>query len=45
MRVARTDLKLAQVDVVHAGRHTFEMEKGFRAVSWRDLGGALRPLR
>lgn len=44
MRIAMSDLRLPRLDVVHAGRHTFEMEKGIRAVSWRDLVAEMRPL-
>jgi uncharacterized protein len=38
MRVARDDLKLDELVVVHAGEHSWAMEEGIRAVSARKLG-------
>lgn len=45
MRVAMSDLGLTRLAVVHAGRHTFDMGRGIRAVSWRDLATEVKPLR
>jgi predicted AAA+ superfamily ATPase len=45
MRVAMSDLGLTRLAVIHAGRHTFDMGKGIRAVSWQDLATEVRPLR
>jgi predicted AAA+ superfamily ATPase len=41
MRHALNDLKLTQLDVIHAGDHTFPLAEGIRAVS---MAGLLRDL-
>jgi uncharacterized protein len=45
MHIARTDLKLERVDVLHAGQETFPMTEGLRAVSMRRLRLDVEPLR
>lgn len=44
MRAARETLRLASVDVIHAGSHTFPLEGGFRAVAAADLLEGIEPL-
>jgi uncharacterized protein len=43
MRIARDDLKLDELVVVHAGEHSWPMEEGIRAVSARKLATDLNP--
>jgi uncharacterized protein len=45
MHIVRADLKLERVDVVHAGKETFLMTHGLRAVSLRRLRQDVEPLR
>lgn len=42
MRIARKDLRLDDLIVVHAGRHSYEMAEGIRAVAAHRLGEDLR---
>ena len=44
MRNALADLKLERLDVIHAGQHTFQMEKRVRAVGLVRLLDDLKPL-
>jgi hypothetical protein len=44
MRVAIEDLQLDQLDVVHAGEHTFPLGERVRAVAAADLTSAVQPL-
>jgi len=37
-----SDLGLTRLVVVHAGRHSFDLGRGIRAVSWRDLATEVR---
>ena len=45
MRSARETLGLEMVLVVHAGRDSYPLQKGFRAVSVHQLLDEVRPLR
>jgi hypothetical protein len=45
MRAALSDLKLARLDVVHAGDRTFPLSDRIRAVALSDLLDVLQPLR
>jgi predicted AAA+ superfamily ATPase len=45
MRIALHDLKLARLDVVHAGSHTFPLAPKIRAVAMSRLLADLAPLR
>ena len=45
MRTAMADLRLTRLDVLHAGGHTFRLDKNIRAVSWNHLLDEIRPLR
>jgi len=45
MHIVRADLKLGQIDVLHAGKETFPMTDGLRAVSLRRLRQDVEPLR
>ena len=45
MRSALADLNLDSLTVIHAGQHTFPLERRVRAVALRDLLGEIRPLR
>jgi predicted AAA+ superfamily ATPase len=45
MRAALSDLKLARLDVVHAGERTFPLNDRTRAVALSDLLDNLQPLR
>ena len=42
MHIAREDLRLDRLDVIHAGIRTFDMAEGVRALALRDLEGSLR---
>ena len=42
MHIARQDLRLDRLDVIHAGTRTFDMAEGIRALALGDLVGALR---
>ena len=42
MHIARKDLRLDRLDVIHAGTRTFDMAEGIRALAVGDLVGALR---
>ncbi len=42
MHIAREDLRLDRLDVVHAGPRSFEMAEGIRALAIGDLEGSLR---
>lgn len=44
MRSALSDLKLEQLDVIHAGNTTFDLHKKIRAVSWKRLLKDVEPL-
>ena len=44
MRSALKDLKLDALTVVHAGQHSFPMDRHVRAVALRDLLGEILPL-
>ena len=44
MRSALDDLKLESLTVVHAGQHSFPLERRVRAVAFRDLLGEIRPM-
>jgi len=45
MRNALADLKLRRIDVIHAGEHTFPLEKQIRAVAISRLFEDIKPLR
>jgi predicted AAA+ superfamily ATPase len=45
MRAALSDLRLARLDVVHAGERTFPLNDRIRAVALSDLLDVLQPLR
>lgn len=45
MRSALSDLKLNQMNVIHAGEETFQMGKGVRAIALTRLLKDLKPLR
>ena len=45
MRIARADLKLDSLDVIHGGRETFAMRDGFRAVALARVLSDVQPLR
>ncbi|MCI0692970.1 DUF4143 domain-containing protein [candidate division KSB1 bacterium] len=45
MQSALADLKLHRLDVIHAGEHTFPLEKRVRAVAFSRLLEDLKPLR
>jgi hypothetical protein len=45
MRNAMHDLQLANLDVIHAGEHTFSLAKGVRAVPFSRLLEEIKPLR
>ena len=45
MRAALLDLRLASLDVVHAGDRTFPLNDGIRAVALSNLLDVLQPLR
>lgn len=45
MRIAWRDLKLTEMNVLHAGDATFQLSPQIRAIAMRDLIGALKPLR
>ena len=42
MHIAREDLRLDRLDVIHAGTLTFDMAEGIRALALRDLEESLR---
>ncbi len=44
MHVAADDLHLDRLDVVHPGRDTYELRKGFRALSLRRVLEDLDPI-
>ena len=44
MHVAAADLHLDRLDVVHPGRETYELRKGFRALSLRRVLEDLDPI-
>jgi len=44
MRIALDDLKLDRIDVVHAGRETFPMAEGIRALALARVWSDLEPL-
>ena len=44
MRVALTDLRLQRLDVIHAGEHTFPLDRAIRAVAFSRLLEDLKPL-
>ena len=45
MHIARKDLKLSSLDVVHAGDHTFPLRTGIRALALKRILTDLKPLR
>jgi predicted AAA+ superfamily ATPase len=45
LRIAREDLRLDSVDVIHAGEHTFALADGVRAVAISRLSIDVPPLR
>jgi hypothetical protein len=45
MRSALADLRLDRLEVIHAGHETYPLHARVRAVAFRQLEGALRPLR
>lgn len=45
MRIACQDLRLSNLDVIHAGKKSFAMGENIRALSIRDLAEELKPLR
>ncbi len=45
MRTACKDLKLTRLDVVHAGKETFPLARGIRALAVGHLAKELKPLR
>jgi uncharacterized protein len=45
MRIAMSDLKLTELNVLHAGDATFQLTSDIRAVAMKDLIGAVKPLR
>jgi predicted AAA+ superfamily ATPase len=45
MRIAREDLELDEVVLIHAGRESFPLEPGIRAVSLHRILDDLKPLR
>lgn len=44
MHLARASLGLEQIEVIHAGEHTFPLAEGIRAVAFADLPRAVEPL-
>jgi hypothetical protein len=44
MRSAISDLKLKQLDVIHAGDETFQLDKNVRAVALSRLLKDIKPL-
>lgn len=44
MRSALGDLRLDSLAVVHAGEHSYPLERRVRAVTWRDMLDEFRPL-
>jgi hypothetical protein len=44
IRIAIEDLKLQRVDVIHAGEHTYPLDKRVRAVAISRLGKDLKPM-
>jgi predicted AAA+ superfamily ATPase len=44
MRIAMADLKLDRLDVIHAGKETYPMAEGIRAVSLERIGSDLERL-
>ena len=45
MAIARADLKLYSVEVIHAGDHTFPLADGVRAVGLARIHDDVPPLR
>lgn len=45
MRIAMEDLRLERLDVVHAGRRTFQLAEGIRALAHERLLDDLKPMR
>lgn len=45
MHIAREDLKLSSLDVVHAGDNTFALREGIRALALKNVLTDLKPLR
>ena len=45
MHIAREDLRLSSLDVVHAGEETFPLREGIRALSLKRILTDLKPLR
>ena len=45
MHIAREDLRLSSLDVVHAGEETFPLRDGIRALSLKRILTDLKPLR
>jgi hypothetical protein len=44
MKIALSDLKLNQLDIVHAGDQTFPLSRQVRAVSFERILKDLKPL-
>jgi hypothetical protein len=44
MRTALVDLKLTRLDVIHAGEHTFPLDRKVRAVALSRLLDDVKPL-
>ena len=44
MHIAKNDLRLTSLDVVHAGDETFDLATGFRALALKRLLNDLKPL-
>lgn len=45
MRIALSDLKLTELNVIHAGDATYPLSKEIRAVALQDLVGTIKPVR
>jgi hypothetical protein len=45
MKSAMQTLGLKRLDMIHAGRHTFPLGAGMRAIAARDLLQSLKPIR
>ena len=45
MRIALSDLRLTELNVIHAGDATYPLSKEIRAVALQDLVGTIKPVR
>lgn len=44
LSIARADLRLDRIDVVHAGSETYTLGRGIRAVAAADMAASIKPL-